>query len=738
MGTARPMTPCSKRVQQHTSSCTLCHLVRRLRGDLKGVQRVRDRGRWRLSVALALALGLAAAAFAVPASAANGDPDAVSRAGKQSLQIWAYFDGDTPVSGARVRVYAGGRRLRERGGAGGTDRTDSVGTALMQLPSLPSRLRVVVSGGRAGGRPVRGSLKAKVRGVTDGELVYVNPVTTVSDVWAHAEDGRSHRRARNVIERTLGIRRILDDADLFATDQWFDGDSFHRWTLEQGSVGAGARALVRHVDRPGFDRRVFRPRDGGGPGGARIAASGRASPSTYLEGVTGAISGAASLSGPTGAFIGVSLFVFNKLIAGVIDPTEDEAQKVSNQLNDISTQLTQLQAQLGASTFELKAALTDGYISKIKGAWNALQYALTVARKHDKGWKDDFRQATETFMDKAKVVADNSIDTELHDKLATKKAPGAGEPLLVENRNILAAQRFFTAESSRRMRGFFQYYELYQTMLATVLAEYIMQLKRPTIARKTVSDIKDKYLPKQRGYLPPKYLDTAPLESNGFIDNQTNLMWGVNPTYFDFTDLRGYGTYSGCRELPSATAFGPNYPNCGIDIHVRRAGYSGWHTPTRAEAIKLFENHPGNTLDWLKTLGVTFDTSSSRNQTYPVALWLRDRWQVSVREKPYSSYTRALQTTKLALTSPGCSPSDVACHIPDRGAPFKEPREVFQQVGTHCPVVSTGWLDAIPYCNEWVDTNRGGFILWVRGTTAEEREQLGDTAITATTDTTAR
>ncbi len=238
----------------------------------KRVQRVRGRGRWWLSVALALALGLVAA-LAAPAGAAEGDPDATSRAGKQSLRIWAYFDGDTPVTGGRVRVYADGRRLHE--GGAGTTRTLSEGTALLRFRSLPSRLRVVVTGGRAGGRPVRGSLKTKLRGVTDGELVHVSPVNTVADVWAHAEEGRSHRRARNVVERTLGIKRLLDDYDLNATDRWFDGDSFQRWTLERGSVGAGARALVRRIDRPGFNRRVFRPRDGRSPQRPRRRQRGR-------------------------------------------------------------------------------------------------------------------------------------------------------------------------------------------------------------------------------------------------------------------------------------------------------------------------------------------------------------------------------------------------------------------------------------------------------------------------------
>ena len=62
--------------------------------------------RWRSSLALILSLGLALAALTSPAGASDVGPPEVSATGKQSLHVWAYFDGDTPISGARVRVYA--------------------------------------------------------------------------------------------------------------------------------------------------------------------------------------------------------------------------------------------------------------------------------------------------------------------------------------------------------------------------------------------------------------------------------------------------------------------------------------------------------------------------------------------------------------------------------------------------------------------------------------------------------
>jgi hypothetical protein len=125
--------------------------------------------RTRLSVAVALSLALMLLALAAPAGAATGgDAERASPADEQSMEIWAYFDGDTAVSGGRVRVYADGRELNSDGP--GPVTTFSGGEALLRFDSLPSALRIVVSGGRAGGEPVDGSLRTKCAASPTGRL----------------------------------------------------------------------------------------------------------------------------------------------------------------------------------------------------------------------------------------------------------------------------------------------------------------------------------------------------------------------------------------------------------------------------------------------------------------------------------------------------------------------------------------------------------------------------------------
>jgi hypothetical protein len=447
------------------------------------------RGHTRLSVALALSLGLVAA-FTAPAGAATGNPGAASRAGEQSLHIWAYFDGDTPVSGGRVRVYAGGRQLRARGFAPGPVRTFPAGMALLRFTSLPSALRIVVSGGRAGGEPVQGSLRTKVRGVTDGDVVHVNPVTTVSHGLAHSEDGPGLRAARKLTERTLGIRPILDDHELYATDQWFEGDVFRRWAMEQGSVGAGARTLVQLIEQPGFDRRRFRPEDGGNPKGkARAAASGKAIAANVINGLLDAVGSAAAVTGPLGFVLGGALVVFKQLISLGLEDSGDKKDgddQLSAQLRGLSAQVAQLQARIDTQFFQLQAKSTRERVTNIQATQDKyLDMLMWAGVVEDTKQTPEKRAAARTSLDNSTLQflrgaqdlqnEERQLNQALTDEqTGTIKNPVGGPALIPAVRALVGNERFFTNESSEKIRGFFRYYEWAQTNLATVRTEFYL------------------------------------------------------------------------------------------------------------------------------------------------------------------------------------------------------------------------------------------------------------------------
>ena len=495
--------------------------------------------RTRLSVALALSLGVLLAALAAPAGAAKGgQPDRASPADEKSLEIWAYFDGDTPVSGGEVRAYADGRRLRERGDGPGPVTTFSGGEALLRFDSLPSALRIVVSGGRAGGERVDGSLRTKVRGVSDGDLVHVNPVTTVSDLLAHREDGPGLDHPRDLTERTLGIEPALDDHDLYATDRWFDGDRFLRWALERGSVGAGARALVRLIERPGFDRRQFDPPDGGGPE-AGVAAGGGSSAGKALNGLlaatkpcpgasdakdvigglTDAAVGAASLTGPEGFAAGYVATVFKKLIdlglgACVVKaPAEFD---IETALRGLSEQVSKLNNQFGTKFLQQQIAETkkrvvaikttqEGFLAMVKWARDRENVATdrenlkTECKLHPELKKCEKKALTSELEELEKNLEELRLGliertrnfltdadkrrqdvAQLDQALRVVQTGKDDEENTFERPPLIPAVReelgkhFWTNESSQRLQGFFDYYDWVQSQLATLLTEYYL------------------------------------------------------------------------------------------------------------------------------------------------------------------------------------------------------------------------------------------------------------------------
>ena len=201
-------------------------------------------------VGLVLVCGLA---FGLPAHADAG----VVPGEPTVLAVWGLADGDTDDAGATVRVFAG--RPAARGGAARSrralaqtngrraDRTYRSGVSLLEFPRLPRDFVVEVSGGRAGGRRMPGSLRAVVSGYQSGDVIYVNPVTTMAAAaYRHAGAIGSRRRAY----QEMRIPRWMSQADLSFSDRYFDGDTFLAAARRAGGVGALIRRLL-HDHRAG-------------------------------------------------------------------------------------------------------------------------------------------------------------------------------------------------------------------------------------------------------------------------------------------------------------------------------------------------------------------------------------------------------------------------------------------------------------------------------------------------------
>jgi len=735
-------------------------MFRTLRGPGKDILGIRYRGRRRVFAVVALSLALPLAALAAPAGATTGEhADRASPADEQSLLISADFDGDTPIADARVRVYAGGEELRPSGGADPVTTFDK-GTALLQFSSLPEKLRVVVTGGRAQGKTVDGSLTAEVHGAADGTLVYVNPVTTVVDAWENAAPARrTLDRGRRVIEQLLGIPRILDDYDLSATDRWFGGDRFLRWAERQGSVGAGVHDLVRLVEQPGDQRRVFRPpnepgdthvaaSEGASPpellnrlerGNPAVAAPGLAAAGQFLNNLIDAANGAAGVTGFHGFFLGAALLVVKGLVGYAT--AEETATKT---LNELSDQIAVFQTKVDDSFLQLRAEQTRRITNLTQTADGYLKEALSFPVDTRPGWTA-FNNAKKNFLDTVHTLetSEGAISF-LHDALI-KKQGERGTPLIPAVRESIKNDRFFTDESSLRLQHFFSYYEWVQVNLAAILSEYYM-LGGPCAAQPTtcsnppepdlmtatrrVEKIRDN-IEEQRQYLPSKQFNRS--DRNGlsgvFIDTkfEPRLMWDTDPTFRNSHDIPLDGTFSGCNYEPS---YGEPNQYCQLNA-TKQFGDLSWRVPDVNEVDKkLFTGKHGDATPWLKQhLNVNFDFpggSAPRELDFRIALWVRDWWtRGHILCGAFGNElcnTTDLDARQLVLTdnrNHGTATFN-----------FTDPERRYVRVADGCPLVpgpdptgsGLGHLAAAPRCGR-PDQSTAGFIFWVHQMNGEDRKQ---------------
>lgn len=488
------------------------------------------------------------------------------------------------------------------------------------------------------------------------------------------------------------------------------------------------------LDPPGIDRRVFGAPTGKGPA-ARLAASGDFSAGTILNGLIDAASSAAGVTGPQGFLLGAALF----FIKGAIGSAEggNEAEKADAKLTAIEEKLDGLKKQLGDATFDLQVGKTDDWISDIRGTEKKLREALDKAEKASnkklpaderEEASGDFDTKKAEFIEGARELVKRNVADKLSEALidhqeTTTVNPEKRPALLNALRRKIADDRFLTANNQARIRDFFKYYEWWQTRLAALLSEYYMLggpcawtnppahcAKPPKpergSAKDAVQNIQDNLIV-QRQYLPPAYLDSLPPDEQSFIDSKTKLRWLVDPTYRSSKNITAWGNFSRCRYVYA----GPySSPNCRLDAPLG-ADAQGLRVPTLAEAQKLFENHTGNAVSWLKTADVTFDDPKGTRfpgyapdmLKYRVALWLRDGWQIG---------DESLFAHQLVLE-------------PAAGGPFQDPKVSppppgrpndghYSEVGYECKGTRNGSefvMAAVPSCARWAEKG-GGFILW--------------------------
>ncbi len=497
----------------------------RARAWCEMVRRVRVVGRILVAVVAAwfACAGLSAAAPAGPA--ATG----ASASRPVVLAVWGLVDGDRPVAGASVDVYAGAPRRPNRSGrlAGSAPlpeltaaRTSKTGAALVEFSRLPREFTVELTGGSVGGKRVKGALRVLVRGYRSGGVAYVNPITTlIADETAAAIDP-GHRSspaiARRRIYRLLGIPGWIDNTDLSYTDRYFDGARYLAAARRVGGVAALDRTLVRRALAGGPPRRFAA--SGENPSARVAGVNWLALTGTQL--VTEIFKALSVQAGKSLASVGLTRggeATLGWILAGFgySDVLKDQdILQIRQAVQALGKQITALQGDLALSGFSTLVHQTDQTVGQVEYATS--QLALLASLPDKDTTKRAFAQTISDYIGSKLLDAPQILNQSL----------GSNVPItdnLIKSASRLVSQRsrFFDSQSSAQVKSVYDYFALYQAQLAVVLQEYY-HAKPETYA----ATVREANLAKLAGNVTAQAVSLKPnVPPRTVVDTRTLQMW---------------------------------------------------------------------------------------------------------------------------------------------------------------------------------------------------------------------
>jgi hypothetical protein len=340
--------------------------------------------------------------------------------------------------------------------AGQPELTQAGGTAVLELASPPRNFTVVVTGGTSEGVPVRGALRADVRGYAGGaRTVYVNPVTTV--IAAKVRRGYGPVAARRLVKCQLGLPARLDTgADLRGSDRWFGGDAF------QNAAARGV-APVGGLTRRGAAARRFRdPRAKSAIALAPILAYLKEPALNLLKDV--AVKKGKQLVARVLAKTGlVSEDVFD---SDDIKEIRARFDAVDQKLVELKGLVEGLSVALNGTAFSQLVATTNDTLANISQATESLAFLA----------KMDPNDTTKAALarQRLKFIEDNlqAAPRKLDVALGGGSSPLADNILIAASRFVASRTRFFGAEESAKIEAVYDYYALAQARAALALTFY--------------------------------------------------------------------------------------------------------------------------------------------------------------------------------------------------------------------------------------------------------------------------
>ncbi|MFL5828957.1 MAG: hypothetical protein ACJ76X_03480 [Solirubrobacteraceae bacterium] len=471
------------------------------------------------------------------------------------VPVWVLVDGDTPVRGGDVRIYAGDvhagstaapvstRTLRLLNGARKT-RTSASGEALLELGRLPHNFTVVVSGGRAGGRTLSGSLSAQVHSYRAEAVVNVNPVSTLVELWRRVDPGVSTRRATLTVHRALGIPASIDDIDLGSGHRWFDANRFLRSSSPgsrgRADIGRETNELLLSIEHGGRTRHFGARRDTAAfatdltaardDNGGTIAEWWKQADvgSLITDGLKDLGSGVLKwAAGAAGKWLLGHILEQWGLKDILLPPSDTEViiqmmKALTEKVAAIHLQVDSVKKALAQSEFNILVGQRDPEVAAINSLWDRLQYVAAIKEKDRYGIELSQKLVSDIG---TRLVKPGVADT-LNLSLGKPHADG----ILRAASHVYGAKRFFTHSDSEAIQAVYNYYALTQLRLATLVTEYwtAKPAGKTTCSPPCVKleiDTINGNIEAQKKQLKPV------LPSGMFIDTRSWLMWDSQPQW---------------------------------------------------------------------------------------------------------------------------------------------------------------------------------------------------------------
>ncbi len=449
------------------------------------------------------------------------------------LPVWALLDGDTPVAGARVQVYAreGDAFERLHPLRGDLKLTGDSGLALLEFDSLPPAFLVVVRGGRAEGRTLRGSLSAGVRDY-DGTVVQVTAVTSLVERWERGEPSVD-RTAE--VHAALGIPDWADEFDLHATDEWFDGDAFLAYT--DGDLAGALPQMVAEIERGASE--IFPGESDHGLGAEPPDKS-----KWWQVDVPGLIKGGFQELGyslfasgvETGGryLVGRLLDYWGlKSLADLINGKPD-TQVIIEILQDLNKKVTKLQETVESTKLAVAESQYSLLVRDMTRDWTVPIDAISLELKavaeapEPKTPAEDAarkKYAREVVGHIKKNLVDKFAAMQMHQALDTP-VPAANDILKAASQ-VYGARRWFTAQSSANINAIHEYFAVYQLRLAILLTNYEATVEGFSAERvqAQIKAIEENIARQKTERLKP------PVPDDKFVDTRNMQIWDRKPVW---------------------------------------------------------------------------------------------------------------------------------------------------------------------------------------------------------------